>query len=74
MKFIVTEKKYNKALKKAYRQGRQEGFDRGFRVAKALFEDFATDLKAEVEELNSEIILGQEDTDAGTTSEGEDNA
>ena len=54
--------------KKAYRKGRKEGFDKGFNTAKMIFEAVtadavqkAIDLKKEIEELNSEIILGDEE-------------
>lgn len=57
-----------KALRKAYRKGRKEGFDKGFNTAKMIFEAVTADavqkaiaLKKEVEELNSELILGDEE-------------
>ena len=37
--------KLKKEIRKAYRKGRKEGFDRGFITAKMIYEDIATDLK-----------------------------
>ena len=56
-------KRCDKALRKAYRKGRKDGFDHGFNVAKMIYNEVATDLKREIEQLNSEIILGEEDDD-----------
>lgn len=63
-------KKCEKALRKAYRKGRKDGFDKGFNTARMIFEAVtadaiqkAIDLKQEVEELNSELILGTEEDD-----------
>ena len=54
-------KRIKKKLKKAYLKGRKEGFDHGFNTAKMIYGDIATDLKRQIEELNSEIILGEEE-------------
>lgn len=56
-------KRCDKALRKAYRKGRKDGFDHGFNVAKMIYNEIAVDLKRELEQLNSELILGEEDTD-----------
>lgn len=56
-------KRCDKALRKAYRKGRKDGFDHGFNTAKMIYNEIATDLKREIEQLNSELILGEEDTD-----------
>lgn len=67
-------KRCDKALRKAYRKGRKDGFDHGFNVAKMIFSEIEADLiiennkkvddlKKEIEALNSELILGEEDTD-----------
>jgi len=53
--------KNKKKIKKAYHQGREEGFDKGLQVAKMLYADAVADLVREVERLNSEIILGEDD-------------
>ena len=65
--------KKKKAIRKAYRRGRKEGFDKGFNTAKMIFEAIATDavgkaidLKMQIEELNSEFILGDEEEDDET--------
>lgn len=52
-----------KRIKKAYLKGREEGFDKGFSVAKMVYEQIAVDLRLQIEELNSELILGEEDGD-----------
>lgn len=59
--------------KKAYLKGREEGFDKGFNTAKMIFEAVtadavqkAIDLKKEIEELNSELIIGEEEDDGDT--------
>lgn len=61
MDIIIRKKKLEKLLRKEYQRGRREGFDRGFSVAQMIYNDIATDLKEQIEELNSEIILGEED-------------
>lgn len=58
------KKKLQKALRRAYRKGRKDGFDHGFNTAMMIYNEVAADLKREIEELNSEIILGEEDEDA----------
>ena len=57
-----------KKLKKAYRKGRKEGFDHGFNTAKMIFTEIAVEqekklmeLRVQIEELNNEIILGEEE-------------
>ena len=56
-------KRCDKALRKAYRKGREDGFDHGFNVAKMIYNEIAVDLKRELEQLNSELILGEEEED-----------
>ena len=60
--------KKKKAIRKAYRRGRKEGFDKGFNTARMIFEAVtadavgkAVDLKLQIEEMNSEFILGDEE-------------
>ena len=69
------KKKLQKALRRAYRQGRKEGFDHGLNVANMIYANIAADLvqkndtieqknvelKAEIEKLNSELILGEDE-------------
>lgn len=54
-----------KKKKKAYLKGRKDGFDHGFNVAKMIFADIVVDLLRQKEELNNEIILGEEEEDNG---------
>lgn len=51
----------DKRIHDAYYLGRKEGFDHGFNTAKMIYEEIVLGLKQEIEELNSEIILGDED-------------
>jgi len=60
------KKKCEKALRRAYRKGRKDGFDHGFNTAMMIYTEIAADLKREIEELNSELILGQEEEDVDT--------
>ena len=69
------KEKIKKALRRAYRKGRKDGFDKGLAVANMIYADIAAELvreneklkeetaqlKQEVEELNNEIIMGDED-------------
>ena len=50
-----------KEIRRAYRKGRKEGFDHGFALANAIHADITAELIKDIEELNSEIILGQEE-------------
>ena len=59
-KTILMGKKSKKKEKKAYLKGRKDGFDHGFNTAKMILSHIAVDLKRQVEQLNSEIILGEE--------------
>lgn len=54
-------KRCDKALRKAYRKGRKEGFDHGFNTARMIFQDIAVEQQRTIEELNSELILGTEE-------------
>lgn len=56
-------KRCDKALRKAYRKGRKEGFDHGFNTARMVYEEMAVQQQREIERLNSEIILGEEGND-----------
>ncbi len=58
---IISKRELKKALSKAYRKGRKEGYDKGFELAKMIYTEIAAGYKAELEELNSEIILGDEE-------------
>ena len=55
------KEKIKKAIKRAYRKGRKEGFDHGVNVAKMLYEMLVVDLRRQLEALNSELILGEEE-------------
>lgn len=50
---------------KALRHARQKGFDEGFKLAKAVFAEIVANLieehRREIEELNTQIIMGDED-------------
>ena len=54
-----------KKKKKAYLKGRKDGFDHGFNVAKMIFAAIVADLLRQKEELNNEIILGEEEESDG---------
>ena len=60
---IISKRELKKALHKAYRWGRKEGYDKGFELAKMIYTEIAAEFKAEVEELNNEIILGEADNE-----------
>jgi len=60
------KKRCEKALRRAYRKGRKDGFDHGFNTAMMIYNEITADLKREIEELNSEIILGGEEEDVDT--------
>lgn len=62
----IGEMLMNKKKKKAYLKGREEGFDKGFSVAKMVYEQIAVYLRLQIEELNSQIILGEEEDDEHT--------
>ena len=57
------KRKIKKMLRRAYRKGRVKGFDKGFAVAKMIFEEIAIAQQREIEKLNSELILGEEEED-----------
>ena len=62
-------KKCDKAIRRAYRKGREDGFDHGFNVAKMVYTEITADLIRQREELNSEIIMKdseEEDEDGDT--------
>ena len=54
-----------KKCEKALRRARQKGFDEGFKLAKAVFAEIVANLieehRKEIEELNTQIIMGDED-------------
>lgn len=54
-------KRNKKAIKKAYRRGRKAGYDHGFRLARWIYAEIAASYKAEIERLNTEIIMGKEE-------------
>ena len=60
------KKKCDKAIRRAYRKGRKDGFDHGFQTAQMIFENLVVDLRMQIEELNSELILGEEEDDGDT--------
>lgn len=57
------KKKCDKALRRAYRKGRKDGFDHGFAVANAVHAEITAELIKDIEALNSELILGIEEED-----------
>lgn len=60
-------KKTKKKAKKEYLRGRKEGFDHGFETAKMILNSIVVDLKRQIEELNTEIIInGLSETDTET--------
>ena len=59
------KKKCDKAIRRAYRKGREKGFDHGVNVAKMIYTEIVVALKQELERLNSELILGEEESDDG---------
>lgn len=54
-----------KKCEKALRHARQKGFDEGFKLAKVVFAEIMANLieehRREIEELNTQIIMGDED-------------
>ena len=60
------KEKIKKALRKAYRRGRKDGFDHGFNTAKMIYEAIAVEQQRAIEQLNSELILGEEEEDVDT--------
>ena len=54
-----------KNCEKALRHARQKGFDEGFKLAKAVFAEIVTNIveehRREIEELNTQIIMGDQD-------------
>ena len=54
-----------KNCEKALRHARQKGFDEGFKLAKAVFAEIMANLieehRREIEELNTQIIMGDQD-------------
>lgn len=63
------KKKCDKAIRRAYRKGREEGFDHGLAVAKMVYSEMVAQLKRELEQMNSEFILGEEEEDDGGDAE-----
>ena len=60
------KKKCDKALRRAYRKGRKDGFDHGFAVANAVHAEITAELIKDIEALNSELILGLEEEEDET--------
>lgn len=54
-----------KNCEKALRHARQKGFDEGFKLAKAVFAEIVANIveehRREIEELNTQIIMGDQD-------------
>lgn len=57
----MAKRKAKKAIRHAYHKGRKEGFDHGFNTAKMIYTEIAASLKQEIEQLNTEIIMGSEE-------------
>ena len=55
------KKKCDKALRRAYRKGRKDGFDHGFNTAKMIYEAIVVEQQRAIEQLNTELILGEEE-------------
>lgn len=55
------KKKCDKAIRRAYRKGRKQGFDKGFNLAQTIYAAMVADLIRTIEELNTEIIMNEED-------------
>ena len=59
------KKKCDKALRRAYRKGRKDGFDHGFNLANMIHSAVTAELirqhQQEIEQLNSELILGEKE-------------
>ena len=58
--------KMKKALRRAYRKGRKDGFDHGLAVAQMIYNEIVIELKRQLEELNTELIMGEEEDDEHT--------
>ena len=52
-----------KRLRRAYRKGRKDGFDKGLKVANMIYGEIMAEKIREIERLNSEIIMKEEDDD-----------
>ena len=59
------KEKIKKAIRRAYRKGRKEGFDKGMAVANMIYADIVAEQIREIERLNTEII-GKGDEDEHT--------
>lgn len=59
------KKKCDKAIRRAYSKGREDGFDHGVNVTKMIYSEMTAELirkhQREIEQLNSELILGEEE-------------
>lgn len=59
------KKECDKAIRRAYRKGREDGFDHGVNVTKMIYSEMTAELirkhQREIEQLNSELILGEEE-------------
>ena len=62
-----------KKCEKALRRARKKGFDHGFNTAKMIFAEIVANLiekhRIEIEELNSQLILGEEEDHDGICEE-----
>lgn len=61
------KKKCDKALRRAYRKGRKDGFDHGLSVAQMIYNEIVVSLKRELEKMNSDFILGEQEENDGDT-------
>lgn len=61
------KKRCEKALRRAYRKGRKDGFDHGFNLANMIHSAVTAELirqhQQEIEQLNTELIMGEEEDD-----------
>lgn len=65
----MKQRKVRKMIRRAYRKGRKDGFDKGLAVAGMLYADIVAEKIREIERLNSEIIMKEEEDD-GVCEEG----
>ena len=63
------KKRCDKAIRRAYRKGRKDGFDHGFNLANMIHLAVTAELirqhQQEIEQLNSELILGEQEENDG---------
>lgn len=60
------KKRCDKAIRRAYTKGHKDGFDHGFNTARMIYSEIAAQLRRDLEQMNSELILGEEEDDEHT--------